>query len=225
MHLWMARYREYGRASRLVGLWRSLLRRGIFSSIHLDPNSLVERQCERAPYLHDTPPLGRWDAGTVGRQEGRASRRCHPYYSPLRLRPAGADYQDMPTLVTITPPSGRTQERTASGSRSRAEGCQSERSLAIVPAPMPNARVTTVTTALSGELPTELRFFGVSYRMPVRELDPAWPRTLMALRQKAPVIDGQRWRLATDVAVERIEVLDVETGEVIVMVRGGFVPA
>ena len=131
----------------------------------------------------------------------------------------------MPTLVTITPPSERTQERTASGSRSRAEGCQSERSLAIVPAPVPNARVTTVTTALSGELPTELRFFGVSYRMPVGELDPAWPRTLMALRQKAPVVDGQRWRLATDVAVERIEVLDVETGEVIVMVRGGFVPA
>ena len=131
----------------------------------------------------------------------------------------------MPTLVTITPPSGRTQESTASGSRSRAEGCQSERSLAIVPAPVPNARVTTVTTALSGELPTQLRFFGVSYRMPVGELDPVWPRTLMALRQKAPVIDGQHWRLATDVAVERIEVLDVETGEVIVMVRGGFVPA
>jgi len=42
---------------------------------------------------------------------------------------------------------------------------------------------------------------------------------------EGPVVDGQRWRLATDVAVERIEVLDVETGEVIVMVRGGFVPA
>src|SRR5439155_510105 len=89
----------------------------------------------------------------------------------------------------------------------------------------PNVLVSTVTTALSGELQTELRFFGFSYRMPVGELDPVWPRTLMALRQKAPVIDGQRWRLATDVAVERIEVLDVETGEVIVMVRGGFVPA
>ena len=131
----------------------------------------------------------------------------------------------MPTPVTITPPSGRTQERTASGSRSTAEGCQSERSLAIVPGTVPNARVTTITTALSGDPPKELRFFGFAYKVPVGELDPAWPRTLMALRQKAPVIDGQRWRLATDVAVERIEVLDVETGEVIVMVRGGFVPA
>ena|SRR6266446_3300366 len=85
MHLWMARYREYGRASRLVGLWRSLLRRGIFSSIHLDPNSLVERQCERAPYLHDTPPLGRWDAGTVGRQEGSVKA-----LSPVLLPPPTA---------------------------------------------------------------------------------------------------------------------------------------
>src|SRR5207247_6333882 len=83
------------------------------------------------------------------------------------------------------------------------------------------ARVTTVTTALSGELPTQLRFFGVSYRMPVGELDPVWPRTLMALRQKAPVVDGQRWRPAPDVAVGRGEVRAEARGGATVTVRGG----
>ena len=131
----------------------------------------------------------------------------------------------MPTPVTITPPSGRTQERTASGSRSTAEGCQSERSLAIVPGTVPNARVTTITTALSGDPPKELRFFGFAYKVPVGELDPAWPRTLTALTQKAPTTDGRRWRLAPGVDIERIETLDAETGEIIVTLRAGFVPA
>src|SRR5437899_11940790 len=90
-------------------------------------------------------PGGGWDAGTLGRQAGSV-KALSPVPLPLRVRLADADYQDMPTLVTITPPSGRTQERTDSGSMMTAEGCKSERSLAIVPARVPNAPGTTVAT-------------------------------------------------------------------------------